>query len=79
MENGLLLDLSPLNWSAIEPWAKEIWSYKGKPYGLPLEASTVEVYYNKKLMAISASRCLPVCSSIRPRCSILRRKHARRT
>ena len=51
MENGLLLDLSPLNWSAIEPWAKEIWSYKGKPYGLPLEASTVEVYYNKKLMA----------------------------
>jgi multiple sugar transport system substrate-binding protein len=51
MENNLLLDLSPLNWSAIEPWAKEIWSYKGKPYGLPLEASTVEVYYNKKLMS----------------------------
>lgn len=50
MENGLLLDLSPLNWAAIEPWAKEIWSYKGKPYGLPLEASTVEIYYNKKLM-----------------------------
>jgi len=50
MENGLLLDLTPLNWSAIEPWAKEIWSYKGKPYGLPLEASTVELYYNKKLM-----------------------------
>jgi len=51
MENALLLDLSPLNWSAIEPWAKEIWSYKGKPYGLPLEASTVELYYNKKLIA----------------------------
>ena len=51
MENSLLLDLTPLNWSAIEPWAKEIWSYKGKPYGLPLEASTVELYYNKKLMA----------------------------
>ena len=51
MENALLLDLSPLNWSAIEPWAKEIWSYKGKPYGLPLEASTVEMYYNKKLIA----------------------------
>ena len=29
MENALLLDLSPLNWSAIEPWAREIWSYKG--------------------------------------------------
>jgi len=50
MENGLLLDLTPLNWSAIEPWAKEIWSYKGKPYGLPLEASTVELYYNKKMV-----------------------------
>ncbi len=50
MDNGLLLDLTSLNWSAIEPWAKEIWSYKGKPYGLPLEASTVEIYYNKKLM-----------------------------
>lgn len=51
MENGLLLDLSPVNWAAIEPWAKEIWSYKGKPYGLPLEAATVELYYNKKMMA----------------------------
>jgi multiple sugar transport system substrate-binding protein len=51
MENGLLLDLTPVNWAAIEPWAKESWSYKGKPYGLPLEAWTVEVYYNKKLMA----------------------------
>jgi multiple sugar transport system substrate-binding protein len=51
MENALLLDLSSLNWAAVEPWAKEIWSYKGKPYGLPLEAWTVEVYYNKKLLA----------------------------
>jgi multiple sugar transport system substrate-binding protein len=51
MENGLLLDLSGLRWGAIEPWAKDIWSWKGRPYGLPLEASTVELYYNKKLMA----------------------------
>jgi multiple sugar transport system substrate-binding protein len=51
MENGLLLDLSAVNWAAIEPWAKEIWSYKGKPYGMPLEAATVELYYNKKLLA----------------------------
>jgi len=50
MENGLLLDLSAVNWAAIEPWAKEIWSYKGKPYGMPLEAATVELYYNKKLL-----------------------------
>ena len=51
MENALLLDLSSLNWAAIEPWAKDIWSYQGKPYGLPLEAWTVEVYYNKKTFA----------------------------
>ena len=51
MENGLLLDLSPVNWAAVEPWAKEIWSYKGKPYGMPLEAATVELYYNKKTLA----------------------------
>ena len=50
MENGFLLDLSELNWGNIEPWAKEAWSYKGKPYGLPLEASTVELYYNKKMV-----------------------------
>jgi len=51
MENGLLLDLSSVNWGAVEPWAKEIWSYKGKPYGMPLEAATVELYYNKKILA----------------------------
>ena len=51
MENGLLLDLSAVNWAAVEPWAKEIWSYKGKPYGVPLEAATVELYYNKKILA----------------------------
>lgn len=51
MENGFLLDLSSLNWAAVEPWAKEAWSYKGKPYGLPLEAWTVELFYNKKTMA----------------------------
>jgi multiple sugar transport system substrate-binding protein len=50
-ENGFLLDLSGLNWANVEPWAKQSWTYKGKPYGLPLEAWTVELYYNKKLMA----------------------------
>ncbi|MEO5700136.1 MAG: extracellular solute-binding protein [Casimicrobiaceae bacterium] len=63
MENNLLLDLTPLNWGNIEPWAKEIWSYKGKPYGFPLEAWTVEVYYNQKLLgdlgvSVPASRQL---------------------
>ena len=51
MENGFLLDLSSLNWTAVEPWAKELWAYKGKTYGLPLEAWTVELYYNTKTMA----------------------------
>lgn len=51
MDNGLLLDLTPLNWAGIEPWAKEIWSYKGKPYGLPLEAWSIELYYNRKVLA----------------------------
>ncbi|MGB9367851.1 MAG: ABC transporter substrate-binding protein [Xanthobacteraceae bacterium] len=49
-ENAFLLDLSSLNWANVEPWAKQAWTYKGKPYGLPLEAWTVELYYNKKLM-----------------------------
>ena len=51
MENGFLLDLSDLNWKDVEPWAKEAWTYQGKPYGLPLEAWTSELYYNKKMMA----------------------------
>jgi multiple sugar transport system substrate-binding protein len=50
MENGFLLDLSDLNWSNVEPWAKEAWTYKGKPYGLPLEAWTVELYANKDML-----------------------------
>ena len=51
MDNGFLLDLSSLDWGAIEPWAKEAWTYEGKPYGLPLEAWTVELYYNKDMLA----------------------------
>ena len=31
MENGLLLELSGLNWNNIEPWAREIWTYNDKP------------------------------------------------
>ena len=65
MENGFLLDLSELNWSAVEPWAKEAWSYKGKPYGLPLEAWTVELYYNKKVMAELGVK-VPTTSSWHP-------------
>lgn len=51
VDNGFLMDLSSLNWDAVEPWAKEAWTHDGKPYGLPLEAWTVELYYNKDKMA----------------------------
>jgi multiple sugar transport system substrate-binding protein len=50
MDNDFLLDLSGLDWGKVEPWAKEAWTYKGKPYGLPLEAWTVELYFNKSSM-----------------------------
>ena len=50
IDNGFLLDLSPLDWGSIESWAKEAWTHDGKPYGLPLEAWTVELYYNKDKM-----------------------------
>lgn len=52
VENNLLYDLSKaLNWNNIEPWAKLGWTYKGGVYGLPLEAWTVEMYYNQKMLA----------------------------
>lgn len=52
LENNMLYDLSKgLNWNNIESWAKEAWSYKGGVYGFPLEAWTVELYYNKKMLA----------------------------
>jgi len=52
LENKLLYDLSDaISWDKVEGWAKDSWSYKGGVYGLPLEAWTVEMYYNKKALA----------------------------
>ncbi|MDQ4060650.1 MAG: ABC transporter substrate-binding protein, partial [Pseudomonadota bacterium] len=52
MENGLVLDLrDKLDWGNIEPWAREVWTWKNGVYGFPLEAWTVELYYDKKRMA----------------------------
>jgi multiple sugar transport system substrate-binding protein len=34
----------------LEDWAKRSWNHDGKVYGLPLEAYTVELYYNKELL-----------------------------
>jgi len=36
--------------NSIEDWAKPAWTYNGKIYGLPVEAYTVELYYNKDLL-----------------------------
>ena len=51
IENDFLLDLSDLDWDSVEGWAKAAWTHDGKPYGLPLEAWTVELYYNTETMA----------------------------
>jgi len=36
--------------AGLEDWAKPAWTSKGKVYGLPVEAYTVELYYNKDLV-----------------------------
>lgn len=38
-----------VNLDNLEGWAKQSWTHAGKVYGLPLEAYTVELYYNKEL------------------------------
>lgn len=51
IDNGFLLDLTKeIRWENVEPWAKAAWTFEGKTYGFPLEAWTVELYYNKALM-----------------------------
>src|SRR5262247_3102993 len=39
-----------VNWNQIEPWARKVWTHNGKTYGIPQEAYTVELYYNKDMM-----------------------------
>ncbi len=39
-----------VNWNQIEPWARKVWIKNGKTYGIPQEAYTVELYYNKDMM-----------------------------
>lgn len=41
---------SYIDLSNLEDWAKPAWTSKGKVYGLPVEAYTVELYYNKNLL-----------------------------
>ena len=39
-----------VNWNQIEPWARKVWTHNGKTYGIPQEAYTVELYYNKDML-----------------------------
>ncbi len=51
VQNNFLLDLTQgIDWDKVEPWARQIWTYNGRSYGLPLEAWTVEMYVNTKLL-----------------------------
>lgn len=51
IDNDFLLPLDDLvDWSNIEPWSREVWTFDGKTYGFPLETQTVELYYNKDLL-----------------------------
>jgi multiple sugar transport system substrate-binding protein len=48
---GYLAPLDDLvNWKTIQPWARKVWVHDGKTYGLPQEAYTNEIYYNKDLL-----------------------------
>ena len=48
---GYLAPLDDLvNWKTIQPWARQVWVHDGKTYGLPQEAYTNEIYYNKDLL-----------------------------
>lgn len=41
---------SHINLANLEYWARQSWSVNGKVYGLPIEAYSVELYYNEELM-----------------------------
>ena len=50
--NGYLEPLDGLvDWSTINDWARAVWTHDGKTWGLPQEAYTDELYYNKDLLA----------------------------
>ncbi len=46
--SGYLLPLDDLvKWGSIYDWARAVWTHDGKSWGLPQEAYTNEIYYNK--------------------------------
>jgi multiple sugar transport system substrate-binding protein len=51
IDAGFLLDLADLNWDQVKPWAQEAWTHDGVSFGLPIEAWTIELFYNKDMMS----------------------------
>lgn len=50
IENGLIRPLEDLlDTGNIQDWAEAAWTHDGSLYALPLEAQTIELYYNKDL------------------------------
>jgi multiple sugar transport system substrate-binding protein len=51
IKSGYIVPLDDLiNWNNIEPWARNVWVHDGKTWGVPQEAYTNEIYYNKDLL-----------------------------
>ena len=49
---GYIVPLDNLvNWNNIYDWARQVWTHDGKVWGMPQEAYTVELYYNKDTLA----------------------------
>src|SRR5580765_2001901 len=50
--SGYIVPLDNLvNWNNIYDWARQVWTHDGKVWGMPQEAYTVELYYNKDTLA----------------------------
>jgi multiple sugar transport system substrate-binding protein len=54
IDAGWLADLSTLDWSQVQGWAKDSWTRPGPDgkegiWAIPLETETEEIYYNKDL------------------------------
>ena len=52
IDNGFLLPLEDhVDLANVEDWAEEVWRHDGHLYALPLEAYTVELYYDRDMLA----------------------------
>jgi multiple sugar transport system substrate-binding protein len=51
-DSGYLMPLeNVIDWSGVEPWARDAWSSQGHAWGVPIGVYTDEIYYNKDLLA----------------------------